>query len=50
LQRAAKALRHGLLTDDDVSADRVKVDGPASDPQDGMLSRDAGVPQDDVST
>ena len=35
-------------TDADFSADRVKVDGSASDPQDGVLSRDAGVPQDDV--
>ena len=32
----------------DFSTDRVKVDGSASDPQDRMLSRDAGVPQDDV--
>src|SRR6185312_14476294 len=48
LQRAAIAIRYDLLTDADFSADRVKVDGAASDPQDGMLSRDAGVPQDDV--
>ena len=48
LQRAAIAIRYSLLTGADFSADRVKVDGPAADPQDGMLSRDAGVPQDDV--
>ena len=48
LQRAAKAIRDDILTDADVSADRVKVDGAAADPQDGMLSGDAGVPQDDV--
>ena len=48
LQRAAIAIRDDILTDADFSADRVKVDGAASDPQDGMLSRDAGVPQDDV--
>ena len=50
LQRAAIAIRYDLLTDADFSADRMKVDGTASDPQDGMLSRDAGVPQDDVGT
>ena len=48
LQRAAIAIRNDILTDADFSADRVKVDGAAADPQDGMLSRDAGVPQDDV--
>ena len=48
LQRAAIAIRDDILTDADFSADRVKVDGAAADPQDGMLSRDAGVPQDDV--
>jgi hypothetical protein len=44
----AIAIRDDILTDADVSADRVKVDGAAADPQDGMLGRDAGVPQDDV--
>src|SRR5262249_1947498 len=47
-QRAALALRYDFLTDPDFSADRVKVDGSASDRKDSMLSRDAGVPQDDV--
>ena len=49
-QGAAIAIRYDLLTDADVSADRVKVDGPPSDPQDGMFSGDARVPQDDVGT